>query len=113
MRHALKAHLLRVKRVQSVTPHLLRVTLVGEDIEGLKSALFDDHVKVFFPVPGEDRPVMPGFRPNGPIFSELEPGPVSRDFTPRARYCAMNAASTRSVFAQRVIGSGALTPCMK
>ncbi|UHL64056.1 siderophore-interacting protein [Paralcaligenes sp. KSB-10] len=87
VRHALKARLLRATRVQSVTPHLLRVTVAGADLEGFESASFDDHVKVFFPVPGEDKPLMPVFGPNGPIFSAQEPRPVSRDFTPR-RYDA-------------------------
>jgi len=87
VRHALKARLLRVKHVQSVTPHLLRITLTGKDLDGFESASFDDHVKVFFPAPGQDRPLMPVFGPTGPIFSALEPRPVSRDFTPR-RYDA-------------------------
>jgi NADPH-dependent ferric siderophore reductase len=87
VRHELKARLLQVKRVRSVTPHLLCITLAGADLDGFESASFDDHVKVFFPEPGEDKPVMPVIGPDGPTFSELKPKLVARDFTPR-RYDA-------------------------
>jgi NADPH-dependent ferric siderophore reductase len=87
VRHALKARMLRVTRVHAVTPHLVRVTLAGEDLAGFTSASFDDHVKVFFPAPGEDKPVMPVLGPDGPVFSALEARPIARDFTPR-RYDA-------------------------
>jgi NADPH-dependent ferric siderophore reductase len=87
VRHPSKARLLRVKRVHSVTPHLLRVTLTGDDLAGFQSDSFDDHVKVFFPEPGSERPVMPVLGPDGPVFSALESRPIARDFTPR-RYDA-------------------------
>jgi NADPH-dependent ferric siderophore reductase len=83
VRHPLKFRLLQVKRVHAVTPHLLRVTLGGDDLHDFQSASFDDHVKVFFPAPGTDKPVLPTAGPNGPVFPEGEPRPVARDFTPR------------------------------
>ncbi|MEK7891458.1 siderophore-interacting protein [Burkholderia contaminans] len=83
VRHTLKFRLLQVLRVHAVTPHLLRVTLGGPDLADFESASFDDHVKVFFPPPGAERPVLPTLGANGPEFPEGEPKPVARDFTPR------------------------------
>jgi NADPH-dependent ferric siderophore reductase len=83
VRHTLKLRLLQVLRVHAVTPHLLRVTLGGPDLADFESASFDDHVKVFFPPPGAERPALPTLGANGPEFPEGEPKPVARDFTPR------------------------------
>ena len=83
VRHPLKMRMLQVKRVLPITPQLVRITLAGDDLEGFQSASFDDHIKVFFPRPGEDKPALPSVGPNGPIFSDTEPKPIARDFTPR------------------------------
>lgn len=83
VRHTLKFRLLQVKRVVDVTPHLKRVTLAGDELDDFESASFDDHVKVFFPPPGEDAPARPEFGPNGIVFPQDRPRPVARDFTPR------------------------------
>jgi NADPH-dependent ferric siderophore reductase len=83
VRYPLKLRLLRVKKVQALTPRFIRITLTGDDLEGFQSAGFDDHVKVFFPAPGADKPIMPEAGPNGPVFPEGAPRPVARDITPR------------------------------
>ncbi|WP_244830174.1 siderophore-interacting protein [Caballeronia sp. TF1N1] len=83
VRHALKFRLLRVTQVATLNPHLVRVTLRGDDLADFESASFDDHVKVFFPLPGEDKPAVPQAGPNGPVFDPDKPRPVARDFTPR------------------------------
>ncbi|WP_046658406.1 siderophore-interacting protein [Lysobacter capsici] len=83
VRHPLKVRLLRVTRVESVTPHLRRVVLSGEALADFVSASFDDHVKVLFPQPGQDRPDMPTIGPNGFVYAEGAIRPVVRDFTPR------------------------------
>jgi NADPH-dependent ferric siderophore reductase len=82
VRHPLKFRLLQVKRIEAVTPYLLRVTLTGDDLHDFASASFDDHVKVFFPASGEDKPAMPTAGPDGPVFAEGQ-RPVARDFTPK------------------------------
>jgi NADPH-dependent ferric siderophore reductase len=81
VRHPLKFRLLQVKRVQALNPHLVRVTLAGEDLAGFTSASFDDHVKVFFPAPGAEKPALPEAGPDGPVFPNGRP--LARDFTPR------------------------------
>ena len=82
VRHPPKFRLLQVRKVQPLTPHLIRVTLTGEDLHDFVSASFDDHIKVFFPEPGADKPVLPQAGPEGPVFPEGR-RPVARDFTPR------------------------------
>jgi NADPH-dependent ferric siderophore reductase len=83
VRHPLKFRLLQVARVQSLTPHLVRITLSGDDLHDFESASFDDHVKVFFPSPGAEKPALPSVGPNGRVFADGQPRPLARDFTPR------------------------------
>lgn len=87
VRYELKFRMLQVRRVQPVTPHLLRVTLTGPDLDGFTSAGYDDHVKVFFPEPGQDKPSVPQIGPDGPVFTADKPRSPARDYTPR-RYDA-------------------------
>lgn len=82
VRHPLKFRLLRVARVVPLSPALVRVTLTG-DLSDFISSSFDDHVKVFFPSAGEEKPAMPTLGPDGPIFPQNAERPVMRDFTPR------------------------------
>ena len=82
VRHPLKFRLLRVARVDALSPALVRVTLTG-DLSDFVSASFDDHVKVFFPANGEEKPVLPSFGPDGIAFPEGMERPAARDYTPR------------------------------
>ncbi|QYY28659.1 siderophore-interacting protein [Cupriavidus pinatubonensis] len=83
VRHPLKMRMLQVVRTRLVSPQLLRVTLQGPDLADFVSASFDDHVKVFFPQGGANKPVMPEVGPNGVVFAEDQPRPPARDYTPR------------------------------
>ncbi|MGO4761642.1 siderophore-interacting protein [Cupriavidus sp. 2KB_3] len=83
VRHPLKMRLLQVLRTQLVSPQLLRVTLGGDDLADFTSGSFDDHIKVFFPAPGAERPVLPVVGPDGIVFPEGQPRPQARDYTPR------------------------------
>ncbi|SPK75056.1 putative siderophore interacting protein (plasmid) [Cupriavidus taiwanensis] len=87
VRHPLKMRLLQVLRTTQVSPQLLRVTLGGADLQDFVSASFDDHVKVFFPAAGDDKPVLPQVTADGIVFPEGQPRPAARDYTPR-RYDA-------------------------
>lgn len=87
VRHPLKMRLLQVVRTTQVSPQLLRVTLGGADLQDFVSASFDDHVKVFFPAAGDDKPVLPQVTADGIAFPEGQPRPAARDYTPR-RYDA-------------------------
>ncbi len=87
VRHTIVTRLVPVVRTQLISPQLVRVTLAGPELQGFESLSFDDHVKVFFPEPGQDQPVMPAIGPNGLVFPEGVPRAAMRDYTPR-RYNA-------------------------
>lgn len=84
VRHALKIRRLQVVGIEDATPSLRRVTLAGDDLADFVSASFDDHVKVFFPQPGQDSLVLPSLGPDGLVYPTDSARPVVRDFTPRA-----------------------------
>ncbi len=78
--HELKVRMLEVKRIETLTPRMIRVTLTGHDLAGFTSLSPDDHVKAFFPKPGEDIPLVPKFTADGIVMPE---GAIPRDYTPR------------------------------
>ena len=94
VRHETKRRLLQVREVSRITPKMVRIVAGGDELAGFVSAAHDDHVKLFFPPPGQDKPVMPTPSPNGPIYPEGAPRPAARDYTPR-RYDA--AAGTLAI----------------
>ncbi|HBO82813.1 MAG TPA: NADPH-dependent ferric siderophore reductase, partial [Cupriavidus sp.] len=73
VRHPLKMRLLKVLRTHRVSPQLLRVTLGGEDLADFVSGSFDDHIKVFFPPPGAEKPALPEVGADGIRFPEGQP----------------------------------------
>ena len=77
VRHEPRRRLLTVQTVERLTPAMARITL-GGDLADFLSASYDDHVKVFFPLPGRDTPTIPP--PDAPETAERSPG---RDYTPR------------------------------
>lgn len=87
VRFPLKLRMLTVGRVVRLTPRMVRVTLVGDDLADFQSLDPDDHVKIFFPAPGATMPVVPTFGAGGPQLPEGSPRPIARDYTPR-RYDA-------------------------
>jgi NADPH-dependent ferric siderophore reductase len=94
VRHETKRRLLQVRDVTRLTPKMVRITVAGEELAGFVSAAHDDHVKLFFPAPGEEKPVLPTLTPNGPVYPEGAAKPAARDYTPR-RYDA--AANTLAI----------------
>ncbi|RIX72452.1 siderophore-interacting protein [Acidovorax cavernicola] len=82
VRHELRFRQLTVKTVQRVTPHLIRVTLTGDALEGFTSPGFDDHAKLFFPDATTGQLTLPTADPDGPVWPEGG-RPAMRDYTPR------------------------------
>jgi NADPH-dependent ferric siderophore reductase len=83
VRHPLKARRLRVTSVTSLSPRMTRVVLTGPDLEGFTSLAPEDHVKLFFPRPGEGRPELPMVGPLGIVLPRPGAGKLqSRDYTP-------------------------------
>jgi NADPH-dependent ferric siderophore reductase len=83
VRHELRRRLLTVQRVQRLTPHLVRITLQGEALQGFTSLGFDDHVKLMFPDPATGVLVLPTLGPEGIQHASDAPRPAMRDYTPR------------------------------
>ncbi|NMO18690.1 siderophore-interacting protein [Pyxidicoccus fallax] len=75
--------LLQVRRATRLTPHMMRITLGGEDLKGFHSDSADDHVKLLIPNPGELKPTLPTMGPRGVVFPEGASRPATRDYTPR------------------------------
>lgn len=84
LRHELKLRALTVVRTEELTAHMRRITLAGADLEGFVSPAHDDHVKLFFPAPGDTQPVFPVLG-NGANPVEYAEGarPIARNYTPR------------------------------
>ena len=83
VRHELRRRLLTVQRVQRVTPHLVRITLQGDELQGFTSLGFDDHVKLMFPDPATGVLALPSISPEGIRHASDAPRPAMRDYTPR------------------------------
>ena len=83
VRHELVYRTLKVARVQQLTPCMLRVTFTGDQLEGFHSPAFDDHVKIFFPLPGQHYPVLPIAGPDGPLPPPVGVVSPARSYTPR------------------------------
>ena len=83
VRHPLRFRPLEVRAVQRITPHLVRVTLGGDALDGFESPGFDDHVKLALPDPATGLLAMPTLDAEGnPAWPEGRK-PVMRDYTPR------------------------------
>ncbi len=83
VRHAIKARLVTVQRVERVSPHIVRVTFTGKSLHDFVSASFDDHVKLMIP-PDPSQPVaLPQVTPDGLRQPEGTERPLMRDYTPR------------------------------
>ena len=82
VRHDLRFRRLVVQDAQRVTPHLIRVTLAGDELADFTSPGFDDHAKLFFPDPATGRLTLPTVGPEGPVWPEGA-RPTMRDYTPR------------------------------
>jgi NADPH-dependent ferric siderophore reductase len=72
-----------VSRTEQLSPHSLRVTLHGADLEKFETHGVAEHLKVLFPAAGQEKPVLPVWTDEGPVFAEGVARPVSRTYTPR------------------------------
>ncbi|RYZ75885.1 MAG: siderophore-interacting protein, partial [Proteobacteria bacterium] len=81
--HEVKRRTLHVNEIENLSPSLRKIILSGDELRGFKSLSPDDHIKVFFPYPGEKEPVLPEIE-NGQV-KILDPNrpPIMRDYTPR------------------------------
>jgi NADPH-dependent ferric siderophore reductase len=75
--------LLQVRRSVHVTPRMVRVTLGGDELAGFAGEGPDRRIKMFFPVPGQERPAVPRATSGGPLWPAGEPRPAIRTYTVR------------------------------
>jgi NADPH-dependent ferric siderophore reductase len=75
--------LLQVRRSARITPRMVRVTLTGNALAGFGGDGPDRRIKMFFPVPGQDRPAVPRASTGGPVWPAGEPRPTIRTYTVR------------------------------
>lgn len=83
---------LEVLRAERLTPHMQRIILGGDGLQGFHSDAPDDHVKLFFPNRLGEL-VLPAMGPEGLVFPPgREPSPM-RDYTPRRHVTERNELS--------------------
>lgn len=82
--HELVFRRLQVLSIGFVTPLMKRVTVGGPELEGFRSDSPDDHVKLFFPLPGREnlQPAVPTRTEQGLVFPEGQALSPGRDYTP-------------------------------
>lgn len=79
-----KVRRLEVRRVERLTPHMVRVTFGGDDLHDFETQGPDDDFRIFFPLPGQARPTLPQLgEGRGFIWPEDAPRPQNREYTPR------------------------------
>jgi len=78
-----KPRLAEVVRVEPLTPHMVRVVLSGDELQGFTTRGPAEHLKVNFPSPGDSKVALPDWGPEGPILREGQQRPLNRTYTPR------------------------------
>jgi NADPH-dependent ferric siderophore reductase len=72
-----------VRRSERVTPAMIRVTLAGDELAGFTGDGPDRRIKMFFPVPGQERPAVPRASTGGPVWPTGQARPTIRTYTVR------------------------------
>ncbi|MFT9016159.1 MAG: siderophore-interacting protein [Acetobacter sp.] len=83
VRYPLRFRMIQVARIEPVSPRMRRIIFTGDDLDGFTSGAADDHVKLFFPLPGTDTPHLPTLVDGKPVHDPSAPV-IMRDYTPRA-----------------------------
>jgi NADPH-dependent ferric siderophore reductase len=73
----------KVRQVTQITPHMVRITLGGEQMEGFETTGVAEHVRVFMPNEQTGLLLLPIPGPEGYAFPENADRPISRAYTPR------------------------------
>jgi NADPH-dependent ferric siderophore reductase len=83
VRHRPKLRLVQVLEAERISPAIRRITFTGEALADFESLSPDDHVKLFFPQPGQERPALPVLGAAGLVYEDGAAPPAVRDYTPR------------------------------
>ncbi|MFI5270041.1 MAG: siderophore-interacting protein, partial [Chloroflexota bacterium] len=72
-----------VRRVERLSPRMVRITVGGEELDGFETPAPTQHLKLIIPEPGQDRPVLPDpSLPKGAV-SPGQLRPLMRTYTVR------------------------------
>jgi len=63
LRHEIRRRTLTVQSIEALGPNMRRITFSCDDLHDFASASPDDHIKLFFAVPGEEKPLMRDYTP--------------------------------------------------
>ncbi|WP_439588088.1 siderophore-interacting protein [Hydrogenophaga sp.] len=83
VRHEIKVRRLTVQRIDSVSPHFLRIRFAGDALRDFISSSFDDHAKLMLPATPGQPLVLPQPGPDGLALPPGAEKPAMRDYTPR------------------------------
>ena len=72
-----------VKAINRITPHMIRITVAGDELAGFTTHGTAEHIKIFLPQLGQKSVVMPTMGSNGPEMPQGIQRPVNRTYTPR------------------------------
>ena len=78
-----KPRLVQVRDISYLTPHMVRIRVGGDELSEFPTTGPAEHIKVFLPAPGQDRPVLPVQGPDGPEYPPDQDRPTIRTYTPR------------------------------
>jgi NADPH-dependent ferric siderophore reductase len=73
--------LLRVRRIEQLSPKMRRVVLAGPALAGFPADSEGAHIKLLLPRPGQVEPVLPTLGPDGPVWPPNDVRPIARTYT--------------------------------
>lgn len=73
--------MLRVRRVEQLSPRMRRVVLAGPALAGFPFDSQGAHIKLLLPRPGQAEPVLPALGPDGPVWPPPDVRPIARTYT--------------------------------
>lgn len=73
--------LLRVRRTEQLSTHMLRVVLGGPALAGFPEHTEGGHIKLLLPRPDQHEPVLPTLGPDGPVWPPADLRPIARTYT--------------------------------
>lgn len=76
--------LVQVKNIFDVTPNMRSITFTSECLDSYPTECEGGHLKIFLPLPGQTKPVLPTLSPEGPIWPPSELRPIVRIYSVRA-----------------------------
>jgi NADPH-dependent ferric siderophore reductase len=73
--------MLRVRRIEQLSPQMRRIVLAGPALAGFPPDTEGGHIKLLLPRPGQLEPVLPTLGPDGPVWPPADVRPIARTYT--------------------------------